>query len=165
MVRSPANGITIADLVRRIHLASALIRRGSSILLVASRYPNHAQPLWNLPGGRQLPRELLRDTVAREVLEETGLSARIGELLYLSESYDGDVHFTNCTFAAEVSGNIVAPRDDDHVAEARWVPLAQIAERLTVRVVREPLLAYLRGDLPLQYAGYADADISIVFPD
>ena len=81
-----------------IHLATGLIVRDGRLLMVASRYPNHPQPLWNLPGGRQLPGELLAETAEREILEETGLHARAGEVAYVSESYDGDEHYLNVTF-------------------------------------------------------------------
>lgn len=150
----------------RIHLATALVRREGSILLVASRYPNHAQPLWNMPGGRQQPGELLSDTVVRELREETGLEGRVRELCYVSESYDGEMQFSNYTFGVDARGEPQAPRvEGDHVAQALWVPIEELAQRLTVRVVREPLLAYLNGELPARYAGYPEAGITIEFPD
>jgi 8-oxo-dGTP pyrophosphatase MutT (NUDIX family) len=148
----------------RIHLATALVRRGGSILLVASRYPNHAQPLWNLPGGRQQPGELLTETAVRELLEETGLHGNTCELCYVSESYDGETQITNVTFAVDAQGTPAAPvHERDHVAAVEWVPAAEIAKRIAVAVVREPLLAYLGEGT--RYAGYAEAGVSIVFPD
>jgi hypothetical protein len=36
-----------------VHLATALLEHEGRVLLVASRYPNQPEPLWNLPGGRQ----------------------------------------------------------------------------------------------------------------
>ena len=35
----------------------------------------------------------------------------------------------------------------DHVVDVEWVPLAEAGARIAVGVVREPLLAYLRGSL------------------
>ncbi len=149
-----------------IHLATGLIVRDGRLLMVASRYPNHAQPLWNLPGGRQLPGELLAETAEREILEETGLHARAGEVAYVSESYDGDVHYLNVTFVAvlEVGAAHVDDVGDDHVVEVAWVPVEEVAQRIVVGVVRDPLVAYLRGDLPRRYAGYHEAGVTIEWP-
>ncbi|HEY9180425.1 MAG TPA: NUDIX domain-containing protein [Candidatus Baltobacteraceae bacterium] len=146
-----------------IHLATALVRRGNDVLLVASRYPNHEQPLWNLPGGRQQSGELLAQTAARELREETGLEGTVRELCYVSESYDGATHFINTTFALDANG-VIAPGmcEGDHVVQAAWVPVELLPERLTVAVVREPLLAFLREGR--RYAGYAEAGITIEFP-
>lgn len=149
-----------------IALATGLALRDGRVLLVASRYPNQPQPLWNLPGGRRLPGELLAETVEREVFEETGLRARVGELAYLSESYDGDRCFLNATFLIAVPGREdPAPRGGDHAIAAAWVPLEEIAEYVSVNVVREPLLAHLRGELSRRYAGYHEAGITIEWPD
>ncbi|MFN2448993.1 MAG: NUDIX domain-containing protein [Candidatus Baltobacteraceae bacterium] len=148
-----------------IHLATALVRREGFILLVASRYPNHAQPLWNMPGGRQQPGELLAQTAVRELHEETGLYGTAGELCYVSESFDGPAHFINTTFAVGAQGEIDLRRQPgDHVTGVEWTPLDAIGERIAVRVVREPLLAYLNASLP-GYAGYAEAGVTIEFPD
>ncbi|MBV8725624.1 MAG: NUDIX domain-containing protein [Candidatus Eremiobacteraeota bacterium] len=149
-----------------IHLATGLAVRDGSVLLVASRYANHPQPLWNLPGGRQQPGELLEETVARELLEETGLRAEVLGLAYVSESYAGDEHFLNATFVVNIRGCGVDGRTErDHVAAVEWVPFEQIAHRIVVAVVREPLLAYLRDEAPRRYAGFHDAGITIEWPD
>ncbi|MBV8726678.1 MAG: NUDIX hydrolase [Candidatus Eremiobacteraeota bacterium] len=134
-------------------------------MLVASAYPNHSSPLWNLPGGRQDEGELLTAALQREFAEETGLKISVGELLFVSESYDGGTHFTNATFHVASDGEPQLPQEDAHVVAVEWVPLAEIEDRLTVRVVREPLRAYLRGEAAWRYFGYADAGISIVFAD
>lgn len=147
-----------------IHLATALVRRGTAVLLAASRYPNHPHPLWNLPGGRQQPGELLPQTVLRELREETGLEGTVRELCYVSESYDGRTHFINFTFAVDAAGEPSPPHvEDDHVVDAAWVPIEELPRRLSVRVVREPLLAFLEQGR--RYAGYAEAGITIEFPD
>lgn len=150
----------------RVHLCTGLLRRNDSILLVASVYANLAQPLWNLPGGRQQRRELLRDTLVRETFEETGLHARVRDLLYVSESYDGDLRFTNFTFRMDADGEPRPPtRGTDHVVDVAWVPIGELDARVAVSVVRDPLLAYLRGENRDRYTGYPDAGITIQWPE
>lgn len=146
-----------------IRLATGLAIRDGRVLLVASTYRSHAQPLWNLPGGRVASGELLRDAVVREVREETGLRATVSELAYVSESYDGVRHVLNATFAIDVTGSIDPPQAGDHVVAVEWVPIDRLAERIAVAVVRDPLVHFLRDRT--RYFGFADAGITIVWPD
>jgi ADP-ribose pyrophosphatase YjhB (NUDIX family) len=149
-----------------IALATGLVLRRGRVLLVASRYASHAEPLWNLPGGRQKPGELLSETVVREVFEETGLRVRVKELAYMSESYDGAEHFINATFLVSLQKSTSAPArfDRDHIVEVAWVPVTEIAKRIVVGVVRKPLLAYLRGAVRLRFAGFHEAGVTIEWP-
>ena len=143
-----------------------MLERDGALLLVASRYPNHRKPLWNLPGGRQRPSELLGDALAREFVEETGLAIERVRLAYVSESYDRSsaVHFVNFCFVVTASGEAVVPPGDAHAVACAWVPRTELAERLTVRVVREPLLSHLGGE-PSRYFGFPDADVTVEFAD
>jgi ADP-ribose pyrophosphatase YjhB (NUDIX family) len=142
------------------HLAHGLARRGNQILLVASTYPNHAKPLWNLPGGRQERGELFEQTVVREILEETSMGARIFSLAYVAESYDGPDHFLSIVYEIDVVGTIFIP-ENDHVVDARWIDLDQIPTLIEPRVIREPLLAYLKNGT--RYMGFKEAGISVVW--
>jgi ADP-ribose pyrophosphatase YjhB (NUDIX family) len=161
--------------MKGIVLATGLVIREDAgetrLLLVASRYANHPLPLWNLPGGRQHPGELLRETVERECYEETGVRVRAGALAYVSESYDGDaLHVINATFHVVPLENAAAlelPRERDavdHVVAAEWVAMGDVAARLSVAVVREPLVAYLGGRLEARYQGFSDAGVTIEWP-
>lgn len=152
-----------------IRLATGLAIRDGRVLLVASTYRSHAQPLWNLPGGRVAPGELLRDAAVREAAEETGLRATVSELAYVSESYEscatpsGMRHVFNATFAIDVSGSVLPPVRGDHVVAVEWVPIDRLAQRISVAVVRDPLVQYLRDRT--RYFGYADAGVTIEWPD
>jgi ADP-ribose pyrophosphatase YjhB (NUDIX family) len=149
-----------------IHLATGIALQEEHLLLVASRYPNQPQPLWNLPGGRQQPGELLEETVVREFSEETGLHVAVRELAYVSESYDGEQHFLNATFLVDPSTPLRVTREaGDHVVAVEWVALGELRERIAVAVVREPLVAFLEGTLQRRYAGYHEAGVTIEWPD
>jgi ADP-ribose pyrophosphatase YjhB (NUDIX family) len=151
--------------VKRIHLAHGILERDGRILLAASAYPNHAQPLWNLPGGRQRAGETLDQTVRREFLEETQLFVEVNGLRYVSESYDaaGATHFTGFIFSVSSAGT---PRtaSDVHVVDVDWVPIDELRSRIAVKVVRDPLIANLI-DPRQRYFPFAEAGITIEFLD
>jgi len=149
-----------------VHLAVGIVERDGAVLLVASRYPNHAEPIWNLPGGRSRAGELLPATLRREFDEETGLVVNAGPLCYVAESYDlaTATHFVAFAFEAEAAGEPSVDGRDAHVVDAAWVPRRELAQVLTVAVVREPLLRHL-ADPTQRYFGFADAGITIAFAD
>lgn len=146
-----------------IRIATGIALHDDRVLLVASRYANHVDALWTLPGGRLEPGELAPETVAREVREETGLVAQVGALAYASESYDGATHVVNLTFEMRLEGEPQVPQEADHVVDAAWVPIPKLAERMKIAVVREPLLAYLNGSAQ-RYYGFHDAGVRIEWP-
>jgi ADP-ribose pyrophosphatase YjhB (NUDIX family) len=145
-----------------------MLERDGRILLVASQYPNQPAPLWNLPGGRQREGELLEGTLRREFVEEVGLVTEVLELRYVAESYDAatSTHFTSFVFAVTAPASDAARANvgDAHVVDCAWVRREDLHARLTVRVVREPLLEHL-ADPRARYFGYAKADITIEFRD
>jgi 8-oxo-dGTP diphosphatase len=149
---------------QRIHLCTGILERDGRILLVASRYANHREPLWNLPGGRQEPLEPCDAAVVRECREETGLDVRVLGLAYVAESFDRatQTQFTNFAFLIDAAGEPAVQPQDERAVDVAWVPLAELAARLTVRVVRDPLLGYL-ADRQRRFFPFADAGITIDF--
>ena len=102
---------------------SAAIFRNNRVLLV-QRAQAPAKALWTLPGGRVEIGETLVEAVTREVMEETGLTIRVGELAGYRESIlDHDVpnrgrHFVILPFAAEwISGDV---KLNDELGDHRW---------------------------------------------
>jgi len=152
--------------LNRIVFTTGLLERDGAVLLVASQYPNQPVAIWNLPGGRQRPGELLPATLAREFREEVGLAIDVGGLRYVAESYDrsGDAHVVCAAFDVEGSGDPALDPSDPHVVAMAWVPRAELPARLAVRVIREPMLQNL-ADPSRRYFGFADAGITISFAD
>jgi len=152
--------------MKRIHLCTGILERNGSLLLVASRYRNHLGVLWNLPGGRQEPYELLESALKREFDEEVSLAVEIVNVAYVAESFDRstETHFTNVAFLVRSDAEPKMPEGDLHAVDFAWVPIASIGERLSTDVVRKPLLGYLGGDRH-GYYGFREAGITIEFND
>jgi len=161
-----ACSVEVRVVFRRIHLCTGLLERDGRVLLVANAYPNHAELLWTLPGGRQEGHETCALTVARELREECSLDVRVGELAYVAESFDRttDTQFTAFCFHIEADAEPRVPPGDAHVRDYRFVPRAELATYLAVGVVREPLIAHL-ADPARRYFGYLEAGITIAFGD
>ncbi|RZJ32140.1 MAG: NUDIX domain-containing protein [Brevundimonas sp.] len=99
--------------------------RGDEVLLIRRGKPPRMGQ-WSLPGGRIEPGERAVDAGMRELLEETGVTARITGLLDVVDGLfpEADRHYVLIDCAAEwVSGEPVA---GDDALEARFVPLDQV---------------------------------------
>ena len=115
-----------------IGVGIVVLRRGTTgydVLLIQRRNPPRAGE-WSIPGGRQEWGETVRETAAREVMEETGV--RISGLR-LIDVVDGisrergavTGHWTLVDFRADwIEGE---PRAGDDAMDARWVPLTSLA--------------------------------------
>jgi 8-oxo-dGTP diphosphatase len=81
---------------------------------------------WSVPGGRVEAGETVGEAVVRELREETGLEGLCGALLGWVERIHEDHHFVILDFVVEVLDPLEPVAGDD-AAEARWVPLHEVA--------------------------------------
>lgn len=103
------------------------LRGGEVLLIRRGRPPREGE--WSLPGGRIEPGERAADAALRELVEETGVTARLTGLLDVVDGVflEAGLHYVLIDYGAEwLSGEPVA---GDDAAEARFWPLAE-AERL-----------------------------------
>ena len=124
-------GVVIAD------GRTLLIRRGSPPL----------EGEWSIPGGMLELGETLRDGVAREIEEETGLRVKSEEVLDVFDSIVTDAegktqyHYVLVDYLCSVTGGELRAASD--VSEARWATLDEalslVKREITVGVIRKGL--------------------------
>ncbi|MEW5717255.1 MAG: NUDIX hydrolase [Chloroflexota bacterium] len=144
---------------KMVFIVAAIIRRGDEILLVEQQGKDDPASSWALPGGRVEPGELLIDALAREVREETGIvvgaPSRLAYLAQHNNVVDPWQNLDNVVtvFVFEVDawkGAICINDPDGVILQARFVSVAdairKFEETLSYRVMREPIVAYLRGE-------------------
>ncbi|WP_423194641.1 NUDIX hydrolase [Cupriavidus sp. H18C2] len=113
--------------------ATIVCVRGGRVLLVSKDGTR-----WALPGGRPNPKEVLADTAAREMLEETAL--KVKKLVFMSQFLGATtVHHV---FLAAVSKSI-EPRPCNEIKACRWFALDELDQLnislTTKRIVSEAL--------------------------
>ena len=133
--------------------AIAFDRRGRVLLVQRGRPPGEG--LWTVPGGRIEPGETAAAACAREVAEETGLTAEVLELAELVERIgrgpDGALayHFVILDFLVRVPDG-AAPRPGSDAAAAGWFT----AEELDALPTTDGLAPVLERARALALAGH-----------
>ena len=116
----------------------AVVLDGDRVLLVQRGQPP-SQGKWSLPGGLVHLGERLEDAVRREVTEECGLSVRVLDVCGVIDRIVRDpagaapvgaapcvrYHWVIVDYGAEPAGGVLRAGSD--AADARWVPLADLA--------------------------------------
>lgn len=108
----------------------AVILRDDRLLLV-NAWPGR-DDLWCAPGGGVEPHQSLPDNLAREVMEETGLTVAVGPPCLVNEFHDPagafhqvDIYFRCAILAGDPDGAWTDP--EGVVTHRRWVTRAGIA--------------------------------------
>ena len=115
-----------------------IIREGKVLLL------KRPDPLvWEFPGGKPEEGESLRDTIRREVLEETGLKVNPGLLIPVREAKDVVAIFGLCEFKG---GEVVlgAVEGEDEKLGYKWVELSRVPDTIEGVPVARSVKAFFK---------------------
>jgi 8-oxo-dGTP diphosphatase len=110
-------------------VSAAIVRDGKILVVRRARAPAHG--LYTLPGGVVEVGETLMEAVAREVLEETGMTVEPVALAGFREAVARDAqdrverHFVILCFAARWRAG--EPVLNEELDEARWIDPAELA--------------------------------------
>ena len=116
MTEEPSRPVVAVGLVAR--------DRAGRLLLVERGHPPH-KGHWSLPGGRVEGGETVAAAAARELGEETGLEAGVGEIAGVVERIGEGFHYLIVDLWAELADGAVPVAGGD-AADARLVELDQL---------------------------------------
>ena len=118
---------------------------------------------YNLPGGGAEDGELIKETVVREVMEESGIAVDVGEMLYVLE-YEpvhceylyGEMPQISIVFECKVKGSTIIkaasvpdqnPDDPNITSRAVWMPVENLQDIHYVPYIHESLINFIEtGD-------------------
>jgi 8-oxo-dGTP pyrophosphatase MutT (NUDIX family) len=137
--------------VRHTRYQGAIMRDGA-VLLIQHRHHATGEAYWLLPGGGMEPGETAEQAVAREMLEETGLTVRVDRLLVDVAGEPGGYYERLHTYLCTPIGGEAAPGYEPEpdaaaaygIVDVRWLPMADdaqwgsdiVEDRLTLRALR-----------------------------
>jgi 8-oxo-dGTP diphosphatase len=114
----------------KVGVGAITIKDGKVLLVKRGIEPSNG--LWAIPGGTLKLGETLQECAAREILEETGITIKIGDCVYVFDFIEHDnkrkikFHFVIVDFAADyVSGK---PQGADDAMEALWLSSAELRD-------------------------------------
>ena len=114
----------------RVAVGAVIIHQDKVLLVLRGQPP--AQDLWAIPGGSVELGETLQAAAEREVVEETGLRIKAGQVIYIFDAIQRDdlgrvqYHYVILDLEAEALDptQLLTPADD--VRDAGWFTLAEL---------------------------------------
>lgn len=134
----------------RLAVGAVVIHQHRVLLVLRGKAP--AKGMWAVPGGSVNLGETLQAAAEREILEETGLQVKAGEVIYAFEKIERDetgrvqYHYVILDLQAEPVDPAQPLTAADDVVEAGWFTLADL-EQLPVSDTTLTLLQRVMEEL------------------
>lgn len=115
-----------------------LIKNGDKYLLTKrSKFEDFKPGEWDIPGGSiEFGEEDSISALNREILEETGLITKIGNIIYLFSQKQSEIrHQFQFVYECEYLGGEIILDLNEH-DEYRWVTVSQMGELKLIQFVR-----------------------------
>jgi 8-oxo-dGTP diphosphatase len=133
----------VYPLVPRVGVGAIVIHDRKILLVKRGIEPSLG--LWAIPGGTLKLGETLQECAAREILEETGITIKVGACVYVFDYFERDTegkikfHYVVVDFAAEyICGE---PKGADDAEDARWLSVEELSKlpvaNNTLKALRE----------------------------
>lgn len=122
-------------------VAAAVIISESRVLLARRKMGDTREGFWEFPGGVVEPGETVEECLARELREELGVAAAIGEVVAESVYRDDHGHLHLVALEARITGGEIAPVAHDLV---EWVALGEL-DRYRLSPADVPIAKALAG--------------------
>lgn len=128
----------------RVGVGAVVFKDGKVLLVKRGKSPSKG--MWAIPGGRVELGETLQHAAEREVLEETGLTIKAGEPIFVFDLVTKDdngivkYHYVIIDLKAELLGGELNPGDD--ADDAKWFVPMDIKGLEVSEKTRQFLLKY-----------------------
>jgi ADP-ribose pyrophosphatase YjhB (NUDIX family) len=126
-----------------VGVGAVVLREGQALIVRRANPPLQGE--WSIPGGALDLGEKLRDGIAREVLEETGLEVEVGPLLDVVDSIHADdagrtkYHYVLVDFLCRPGPGTAKAASD--ACELRWARPEELEalgmKRVTIDLIRK----------------------------
>lgn len=116
----------------RVAVGAVIIYENKVLLVLRGKAP--AKDVWSIPGGAVDLGETLQAAAEREVLEETGLHIKAGEIIYTFEAIQRDetgrvqYHYVILDLTADLIDPTEDPVPADDARDVRWFELSKLTE-------------------------------------
>lgn len=116
----------------RVAVGAVVIHENKVLLVLRGKAP--AKDYWAIPGGSVKLGESLQAAAEREVLEETGLHIKAGEIIYAFDAIQHDeagrveYHYVILDLVASIIDPAEVPIPADDARDVQWFELSKLAE-------------------------------------